>query len=255
MAKIIALTNQKGGVGKTTSTANLGAALARKGKKVLVIDLDPQAHLTTSLGVKEYELEKTIYEVFKGTVTINEALIDLGRPGSKLWLLPASLTFSVADSEFAGEAGREYLLKEAFQDLDQDFDYALIDCPPSLGLLTINGFTAADEVYIPLQTEYLAMHGMTQLLQVYNVVKKRVNPNLQITGIIGTMYDNRKKLNREVIEKIREHFGTHLFNTMIRTNISLAEAPSFGQDIFTYKPDSAGAEDYAALADEVLQRS
>lgn len=253
--KTIALTNQKGGVGKTTSTANLGAALARKGKKVLVIDLDPQAHLTTSLGVKEYELEKTIYEVFKGTVTINEALIDLGRPDSKFWLLPASLTFSVADSEFAGEAGREYLLKEAFQDLDQDFDYALIDCPPSLGLLTINGFTAADEVYIPLQTEYLAMHGMTQLLQVYNVVKKRVNPNLQITGIIGTMYDNRKKLNREVIEKIREHFGTHLFNTMIRTNISLAEAPSFGQDIFTYKPDSAGAEDYAALADEVLQRS
>lgn len=253
--KTIALTNQKGGVGKTTSTANLGAALVLKGKKVLVIDLDPQAHLTTSLGIKAHELDKTIYEVFKGAVSINEALIDLGRPDSKFWLLPSSLAFSVADTEFSGEAGREYLLKEAFQELDQDFDYALIDCPPSLGLLTINGFTAAEEVYIPLQTEYLAMHGMTQLLQVYNIVKKRVNPNLRITGIIGTMYDSRKKLNREVIEKIREHFGENLFDTMIRTNISLAEAPSFGQDIFTYRPDSAGAEDYAALADEVLLRS
>ncbi len=255
MAKVIALTNQKGGVGKTTSTANLGAALVLKGKKVLVIDLDPQAHLTTSLGVKEYELDKTIYEVFKGTVSINEALIDLGRPGGLFWLLPSSLTFSVADTEFSSEAGREYLLKEALQELEQKFDYVLIDCPPSLGLLTINGFTAAEEVYIPLQTEFLAMHGMTQLLQVYNVVKKRVNPDLQITGIIGTMYDSRKKLNREVIEKIENHFGDRLFKTIIRTNISLAEAPSFGKDIFTYRPDSAGAEDYAALADEVLQRS
>ena len=253
--KIIALTNQKGGVGKTTSTANLGAALALKGKKVLVIDLDPQAHLTTSLGVKEYELEKTIYEVFKGTVKIDEALIDLGKPDSNFWLLPSSLTFSVADSEFAGEAGREYLLKEAIQDMEHKFDYILIDCPPSLGLLTINGFTAADEVYIPLQTEYLAMHGMTQFLQVYNVVKKRVNPDLIISGIIGTMFDSRKKLNRKVIEKIQEYFGDSLFKTMIRSNISLAEAPSRGQDIFAYRADSAGADDYSALADEVLQRS
>lgn len=253
--KIIAITNQKGGVGKTTTTANLGAALALKGKKVLVVDLDPQAHLTTSLGVKEYELEKTIYEVFKGTFSINEVIIDLGRPKSKLWLLPSSLTFSVADTEFSSEAGREYLLKEALQGLDQQFDYVLIDCPPSLGLLTINGFTAAQEIYIPLQTEFLAMHGMTQLLQVYNVVKKRVNKELKITGIIGTMYDSRKKLNREVIDKIREHFGDHLFETMIRSNVSLAEAPSRGEDIFIYKPDSIGAEDYAALAKEVIKRS
>ncbi len=253
--KVISITNQKGGVGKTTTTANLGAALAQRGKRVLVVDLDPQAHLTTSLGVKEYELEKTIYEVFKGTVTINEALIDLAHPKGLFWLLPSSLSFSVADTEFSGEAGREYLLKEALQNLDQKFDYVLIDCPPSLGLLTINGFTAAEEVYIPLQTEFLAMHGMTQLLQVYNVVKRRVNPDLEITGIIGTMYDSRKKLNREVIEKIESHFGDRLFKTLIRTNISLAEAPSFGQDIFTYRPDSAGAEDYAALAEEVLKRS
>ncbi len=255
MAKIIAITNQKGGVGKTTTTANLGAALALKGKKTLVVDMDPQAHLTTSLGVKDYELEETIYEVFKRTISINDAIINLGRENGLLWLLPSSISFSVADTEFSGEAGREYLLKEVLQELEQQFDYILIDCPPSLGLLTINGFTAAEEIYIPLQTEFLAMHGMTQLLQVYNVVKKRINPDLRITGIIGTMYDSRKKLNREVIEKIREHFGEHLFNTLIRANVSLAEAPSSGEDIFTYSPDSLGAEDYAALAVEVLQRS
>ncbi len=253
--KIIAISNQKGGVGKTTTTANLGAALAMKGKKVLVVDLDPQANLTTTLGVKYYELEDTIYEVFKGEISINDAIIDLQHPGGDLWLLPSSLDFSVADTEFSGEAGREYLLKEALQEMEEKFDYVLIDCPPSLGLLTINGFTAATEVYIPLQTEFLAMHGMTQLMKIYNVVKKRVNTDLVINGIIGTMYDDRKKLNREVVEKIREHFGDRLFNTMIRSNISLAEAPSFGQDIFTYKPGSNGAEDYAALADEVLQRS
>ncbi len=252
---VIAITNQKGGVGKTTSTANIGAALAMKGKSVLVIDLDPQAHLTTMLGIDADELDQTIYEVFKNGTMIDEVLIDLNRAPGSLWLLPSSLTFSVAETEFLGEAGREYLLKNALKKMKRTFDYIFIDCPPSLGLLTMNGFTAAEEIYIPLQTEYLAMHGMTQLLQVYGVVKERINPDLRITGIIGTMFDSRKKLNREVVEKIRGHFGDCLFNTMIRTNISLAESPSFGQDIFAYRPDSAGAEDYAALADEILQRS
>ncbi len=253
--KIIVFTNQKGGVGKTTSAANTGAALALEGKKILLVDLDPQANLTTSMGIKAHELETTIYEVFKGTADINEVLIDLERPGGKLWLLPSSLTFSAAETEFSAEAGREFLLKEALQQLKQDFDYVLVDCPPSLGLLTINGFTAADEVYIPLQTEFLALHGMTQLMQVFNVVKKRLNPELEVTGIIGTMYDSRKRLNRQVIDKIESYFGEKLFKTMIRTNVSLAEAPSFGQDIFTYSPNCPGAEDYAALAKEVLQRS
>ena len=253
--KTIVFTNQKGGVGKTTSAANTGAALALEGKKVLLVDLDPQANLTTSLGIKAHELETTIYEVFKGTADINEVIIDLERPDSKLWLLPSTLTFSAAETEFSAEAGREFLLKESLQQLKQDFDYILVDCPPSLGLLTINGFTAADEVYIPLQTEFLALHGMTQLMQVFNVVKKRLNPELEVTGIIGTMYDSRKRLNRQVIDKIDAYFGEKLFKTMIRTNVSLAEAPSFGQDIFTYSPNCPGAEDYAALAKEVLQRS
>ena len=253
--KKIAFTNQKGGVGKTTSAANVGAALAEKGKKVLLIDLDPQANLTTSLGIKSHELENTVYEVFKNYCSINDTLIDLGRPDGNLWLLPSSLSFSAAETEFSGEAGREFLLKEVLLTLDKEFDYVLIDCPPSLGLLTINGFTAADEVYIPLQTEFLALHGMTQLMQIYNVVKRRLNPDLEITGIIGTMYDGRKKLNREVIAKIKDYFGDKLFDTIIRTNVSLAEAPSFGQDIFRYKPDSQGAEDYASLAEEILQRS
>ena len=253
--KTIVFTNQKGGVGKTTSAANTGAALALEGKKVLLVDLDPQANLTTSLGIKAHELETTIYEVFKGTADINEVIIDLERPDSKLWLLPSTLTFSAAETEFSAEAGREFLLKESLHQLKQDFDYILVDCPPSLGLLTINGFTAADEVYIPLQTEFLALHGMTQLMQVFNVVKKRLNPELEVTGIIGTMYDSRKRLNRQVIDKIDAYFGEKLFKTMIRTNVSLAEAPSFGQDIFTYSPNCPGAEDYAALAKEVLQRS
>ncbi len=253
--KTIVFTNQKGGVGKTTSAVNSGAALALKGKKVLLVDLDPQAALTTSLGVKAHDLDKTIYEVFKGSVSINDALIEIERPGNNFWLLPSSLTFSAAETEFSGEAGREFLLKESLQQLDQEFDYILLDCPPSLGILTINGFTAADEVYIPLQTEFLPLHGMTQLMQVYGVVQKRLNPDLQVTGIIGTMYDARKRLNRQVIDKIRSYFGDKLFNTMIRTNVSLAEAPSFGQDIFTYNQDSPGAEDYSALADEILQRS
>lgn len=253
--KTIVFTNQKGGVGKTTSAVNVGAALALKDKRVLLVDLDPQAALTTSLGISAHELEKTIYEVFKGTISINDALIELERPGKNIWVLPSSLTFSAAETEFSGEAGREYLLKEALQDLNQKFDYILLDCPPSLGILTINGFTAADEVYIPLQTEFLPLHGVTQLIQVYTVVQKRLNSDLEITGIIGTMYDSRKRLNRQVISKIEDYFGDKLFKTMIRTNVSLAEAPSFGQDIFTYNPNSPGAEDYAALANEVLQRS
>ncbi len=251
--KKIAFTNQKGGVGKTTSVINCGAGLVQLGKSVLVIDLDPQAHLTLSLGQQAHELTNTIYELLKGDITLNEAIITL--PGG-LQLIPSSINLAAAELEFAGEPGREFLLKQALKKkMKKRPDYILIDCPPSLGLFTINGLTAADEVYIPLQTEYLALYGTGQLVQVVDVVKERLNSRLKITGVIGTMHEGRQRLDREIFDMVKEHFGDKLFNTLIRRNVSLAEAPSYGMDIFNYKPDSLGAEDYAALSSEIIQRS
>lgn len=251
--KIIAFTNQKGGVGKTSSVINCGAGLVKKGKHVLLIDLDPQAHLTLSLGIKAHELTTTIYEMLKGEADINAIIIE--RPEDGLQLLPSSINLAGAELELAGQPGREYLLKQGLKKLKSKPDYILIDCPPSLGIFTINGLAAADEVYIPLQTEYLALHGTGQLLQVVEVVKERLNNKLKVTGVIGTMHEGRQRLDKEITEMVKEHFGDKLFNTLIRRNVSIAEAPSYGQDIFAYKPDSPGADDYAALTEEILQRS
>jgi chromosome partitioning protein len=249
--KIIALANQKGGVGKTTSATNIGAGLGKLGKKVLLIDLDPQAHLTYSLGIEAHKLDKTVYELLKGEAGLKDVL----RARGELTVLPAKLDLSGAEIEIAGMAGREFLLKEALEGLS-GFDYVFIDCPPSLGLLTLNGLTTAQEVYIPLQTEFLALQGMSKLLQTVEIVQKRLNKELKITGIIATRYDQRKKLNKEVVEKMREYFGDKkLFQTMIRDNVSLAEAPGFGQTILEYKPDSYGAMDYLSLCKEILERS
>jgi chromosome partitioning protein len=250
--KTIAFTNQKGGVGKTTSVINCGAALARQGKTVLLVDLDPQAHLTLSMGHKAHELEQTIYELLKGEVSITEAIIT--QPGG-LQLLPSSINLAAAEMELAGQAGREYLLKRALKQLKKKPDFILIDCPPSLGLFTLNGLAAADEAYIPLQTEYLALYGTGQLLQVVEVVKERLNDKLKVGGIILTMYNSRININNEVAEMIKENFADLVFNTHIRQNVSLSEAPSHGLDIFTYKANSPGAADYAALADEIIGRA
>lgn len=247
--QIIALTNQKGGVGKTTCAINIGAGLNRLGKRVLLIDLDPQAHLTYSLGIPAHELKNTVYELLKGTVSLKEIIIE--RDG--LSLVPSSLNLSGAEIEFSGLAGREFLLKETTEGLKK-FDYVFIDCPPSLGLLTLNALTTAQNVYIPLQTEFLALQGMTKLLETIAIVKKRLNKNIEITGIIATRFDNRKNLNREVVEKIKEYFGNKLFNTLIRDNISLAEAPGFGKTIFEYKSNSYGAKDYLDLCKEIIKR-
>ena len=248
--KIIALLNQKGGVGKTTSCINLGAGLAQLKKKVLLLDLDPQAHLTYSLGIQAQEITKTIYEVLKGQSKLSEAIVD--RKG--IHVIASSLNLSGAEIELASVAGREFLLREAFNHIT-DYDYVLLDCPPSLGLLTLNALTTAQEVYIPLQTEFLALQGMSKLMETIEVVKKRLNPPLEITGIIGTLFDSRKNLNQEVVKKIKEYFGEKLFPTLIRDNIALAEAPSFGMTIYEYKPDSYGAADYTSLSREVLARS
>jgi len=245
----IALINQKGGVGKTTSTINLGAGLSMLGKSVLLVDLDPQAHLTYGLGIQAHELDYTVYEVLRGEIPAAEAIVH--RDG--LEVLPSSLSLSAAEIELSAMAGREFLLKEALSGLPL-YDFILLDCPPSLGLLTLNALTAAQEVFIPLQTEFLALQGMSKLVDTVKVVKKRLNPDLTISGIIGTQFDARKKLNREVVEKIREYFANKLFETLIHDNVALAEAPSYGQTIFEYRPDCRGAQDYLALSQETVAR-
>ena len=245
----IALINQKGGVGKTTSTINLVAGLSMLGKFVLLVDLDPQANLTYGLGIQDHELVYTVYEVLKGEVQAAEAIVQRDR----LAVLPSSLGLSAAEIELSGMAGREFLLKEALAELPPR-DFVLLDCPPSLGLLTLNALTAAQEVFIPLQTEFLALQGMSKLIDTVNVVKKRLNPELTISGIIGTQFDSRKNLNREVVDKIREHFADKLFETLIHDNVALAEAPSYGQTVFEYRPDCRGAQDYLALSQEAVAR-
>jgi len=253
--KTIAFTNQKGGVGKTTTAANLGAALADMGHKVVLVDIDPQGNLTVSCGVRAHELETTIYEVLKEQATISDVLIQVDRPNGTLYLVPANLTLSAAETELSAKPGREYLLKEALQELDQRCDFILIDCPPSLGLLTINALAAADSYIVPLASEFLALYGTSQLMQIVGVVKKRLNPQLEMTGVVITQFDGRKVHCRQIVEQIQEHFGDKVFNTIIRSNVSLTEAPSFGQDIFNYKLKSPGAEDYKALAEELLKEA
>ena len=249
--RVISLVNQKGGVGKTTTTINLGAGLLKAGKRVLLIDLDPQASLTYSLGIRP-ELDeslKTMYSVIKGTTELKDAIIT---HDNGLHIAPSHLDLSSMELELTSQAGRELILKEALRPVLKDYDYILIDCSPSLGILTLNALVASREVFIPLQTEYLAMQGMSKLMETLAIVKQRLNHDIEFTGIIGTMYDGRKTLPREVIETIRSHFKDMLFKTLIRSNVSLAEAPSYGQDIISYRPDSYGAEDYQALAKEVI---
>lgn len=246
--RTIAFANQKGGVGKTTSTVNLGAGLAKNGKKVLLVDLDPQANLTYSLGIKGHELKETIYDVFKNGKAIENIIIKR----NNFFVAPTSIDLSGTEIELVSIAGRELLLKDALEGL-VGYDYILIDCPPSLGLLTLNGLVAAEEVFIAIQTEYLALQGMSKMLETINVVKRRLNKRLSISGVICTLYDGRKNLHKEVAEKVKEHFKNKVFKTIIRDNISLAESTSYGQTIFEYKDNSYGAEDYIKLAREVVK--
>lgn len=249
MSKIIALCNQKGGVGKTTCTLNIAAGMEKIGKKVLLIDLDPQAHLTYCLGIQAHKLTQTIYDVFKGNRRIDDVVLQI----DGLAVVPSSLDLAGLEMELAGVPGREFILREALSQTD-GYDFILVDCPPSLSILTLNALTAAQEIYIPLQTEFLALKGMSKLIETIETVKKRLNKDLEITGIIGTRYDARRKLNKGIIETIGERFGDKLFQTIIRENISLAEAPGYGQTIFAYAPKSHGAEDYLALAVEIVAR-
>ncbi|MFN1833926.1 ParA family protein [Balneola sp. MJW-20] len=246
--KTIALTNQKGGVGKTTTTINVGAGLAKLGKKVLLIDLDPQANLTYSLRTHSHRLEKTIYHALRGQVNVDDVIVK----HNGFDFIPSSLELSGAELELASEPARESLLKNVMKQLEgKDYDYVLIDCPPNLGLLTLNAFTAVKEVFIVLQSEYLALHGLSKLLDLIKVVQQRLNNKLEVGGIICTLYDSRKNLNKEVVGHIKDYFGNKVFKTIIRDNVALAEAPSHHKTIFEYDGNSSGAHDYFELAKEV----
>lgn len=255
--KRIAFANQKGGVGKTTTTLNLGVGLAMAGCRVLLVDLDAQANLTEGLGFRAEELDTTIFDVLSGVVPVRDALLE--RPimggGDPLHLLPSSIQLSAADIQLAGRMGREQLLRQALASTSEaDYDYILMDCPPNLGLLTINALVAATDVVVIAQSHYYAMKGMTNLWDAIDEVKKFYNAQLSISGIVVTLFDARKNLNKDVEESFRDSFDELVFSTVIRDNVTLAEAPSYGLSIFEHGPQSHGAEDYRALTKELLAR-
>ena len=248
MSKVISISNHKGGVGKTTSAINIGAGLNLLKKKVLLIDLDPQANLSQSLGLINEPIN--IYGALRGEYKLQPIEILKG-----LDVIPSTLDLSGAEVELSSEPGREYILKELIEPLRSSYDFIIIDSPPSLGLLTINSFTASDEILIPLQAQYLALQGLAKLVEVVDKIKGRLNKGLKIGGVFITQYDSRKVLNRDVVDTIQAHFKDQVCKTKIRDNIALAEAPSQGLDIFRYNNKSKGAEDYLALSKEVLKRS
>ena len=252
MTEIYAIANQKGGVGKTTTAINLGAYLAAAGKRVLLVDSDPQGNATSGLGVDRSKLARSLYDVLIEELPASEAIIEL-RPNFDL--LPAALSLAGAEVEMVGMLARERRLQQALEPVADAYDYILIDCPPSLGLLTINALTTADAVIMTIQCEYLALEGTTQLVNTINLVKKNLNHQLRIAGILLTMYDSRTNLAQQVVSEVRSHFGDQVYETVIPRSVRLSEAPSYGQTIREYYPNSPGAAAYRKLAEEVLRRT
>jgi chromosome partitioning protein len=251
--KIYAVANQKGGVGKTTSVINLGAMLGKRGLKTLIVDIDPQANATSSMGVNKFELEASTYDMLIEEADYDQIKVSVESYGVDI--LPANPALAGAEVELVTALGREYRLQTALKKLDGNYDYVLIDCPPSLGLLTINALTAAvDGILIPVQCEYLALEGLSQLTQTVELVQRFLNPELVIKGLIMTMYDSRTNLSRQVVEEVRRHFKDEVFRTIIPRSVRLSEAPSYGLPVSEYAPNSSGAVAYRLLAAELLNR-
>ena len=250
MSRIYALANQKGGVGKTTTAVNLGAYLCQAGKRVLLIDADPQANATSSLGIDKNVLTRSLYDVLVGSESPASMVMLTAQIG--LDLLPSSPALAGAEVEMVDMPGRELRLRHALEQVAPRYDFVLIDTPPSLGLLTINALTAADGVIIPIQCEYLPLEGLTQLLQTIELVRQRLNSTLAVRGLLMTMYDSHTNLSRQVVNDVRTHFPATLFRAIIPRSIKLSEAPSYGEPILTYAPESSGGQAYAALCQELL---
>jgi chromosome partitioning protein len=253
MSKIISLANQKGGVGKTTTSINLSAALAAQGKRVLLIDADPQANTSSGLGVEIRELDNTIYECLVNGVDPHTAIIQTKT--KNLSLIPSHIDLVGAEIEMLNMEQREQLLKKLLQQVRDEYDYILIDCSPSLGLITVNALTASDSVIIPVQCEFFALEGIAKLLNTIKIIKSKLNPSLKIEGFLLTMFDNRLRLSNQVYEEVKRHFGDLVFNTVISRNVRLSEAPSHGLSVLDYDPHSKGAQNYVSLAKEVIKRS
>ena len=252
MGRIIAVANQKGGVGKTTTSINLAACLAEKGKKILAVDMDPQGNLTSGLGVDKDSVEKSIYELIIGEVDIKDVINK--EVLENLDIIPTSIDLSAAEIELIGVDDKEYILRNAIDQVKDQYDFVIIDCPPSLSMLTINAMTTADSVIVPIQCEYYALEGLSQLIHTVELVKDRLNSKLEIEGVVFTMYDARTNLSLQVVENVKDNLQQNIYKTIIPRNIRLAEAPSYGLPINKYDPKSTGAESYMRLADEVIER-
>ena len=245
MSQIIAISNHKGGVGKTTSTVNIGAGIAMRGKRVLLIDLDPQANLTQCLGITDPQ--ETIYGALRG-----EYDMPIVKVNENLFVTPSTLDLASVEMELSTKIAREVILKKMIEKVSNNFDFIFIDCPPSLGLITVNAFAAANQIFIPLQAQFLALHGLDKLTDIIALVKENLNTELQVGGVFITQYDSRKILNRDIAESVSNYFNGNIFKTFIRDNVALAEAPIHGIDIFRYDPKSNGAKDYDSLINEFV---